>query len=147
MDSLCVDTLQVGLVASDGELEAAADVLLQLRSFLTRGQILIRIRQQMSAGYQLAIATRNNRVIAVAGFVVVRKLAWGKHIYVDDLVTSADCRSGGAGKALIDWLKAFGREQGCEQLHLDSGVERFAAHRFYLREGFAITSHHFALSL
>jgi len=32
------------------------------------------------------------------------------------------------------------------QLHLDSGVQRYMAHKFYLREGFIIASHHFSIS-
>jgi hypothetical protein len=32
-------------------------------------------------------------------------------------------------------------------LHLDSGVQRFAAHRFYLARRMDITCHHFALKL
>ena len=32
-------------------------------------------------------------------------------------------------------------------LDLDSGVQRFPAHRFYLGQGMAITAHHFALDV
>jgi hypothetical protein len=46
---------------------------------------------------------------------------------------------------MIEWLKAHARELGCRQLHLDSGVQRFGAHRFYLRHGFNIASHHFSI--
>ncbi|WP_237067646.1 hypothetical protein [Microbulbifer guangxiensis] len=38
-------------------------------------------------------------------------------------------------------MKAHGREQSCEQLRLNSGVQRSGAYRFYLREGFDINSH------
>jgi hypothetical protein len=41
-------------------------------------------------------------------------------------------------------LLAHGGEPGCGELHLDSGVQRFGAHRVYLKNGFDITSHHFA---
>ncbi len=40
---------------------------------------------------------------------------------------------------MISWLKSHARQLGCNQLHLDSGVQRFSAHRFYLREGFIRT--------
>ena len=80
----------------------------------------------------------------IAGFVVGEKLAWGKHIYIDDLVTSADHRSTGVGKVLMEWFRTYAKDNGCTQIHLDSGVQRFAAHRFYLREGFDIASHHFS---
>jgi GNAT superfamily N-acetyltransferase len=71
--------------------------------------------------------------------------AWGKHMYVDDLVTAERHRSTGAGARMMDWLKSYARAHGCRQLHLDSGVQRFGAHRFYLREGFNIGSHHFSI--
>ncbi|MGX1791676.1 hypothetical protein ACWIDW_01820 [Microbacterium sp. NPDC055312] len=32
----------------------------------------------------------------------------------------------------------------CRQLDLDSGVQRFDAHRFYLRERMNIDAHHFS---
>ena len=44
-------------------------------------------------------------VLAVAGFTVGEKLAWGKHIYIDDLVTNESHRSIGVGSFLISWFK------------------------------------------
>ena len=48
---------------------------------------------------------------------------------------------------MLDWLKAYAKELGCQQLHLDSGVQRFATHRFYLKQRMDITCHHFAVEL
>ncbi|MCK7595972.1 GNAT family N-acetyltransferase [Microbulbifer sp. CAU 1566] len=132
------------LLTTNAELEAAAKVLLQLRPQYDLESILAQIHKQQALGYLLAGVTEHQHMLCVAGFVVSEKLAWGKHIYVDDLVTCEAHRSKGAGRLLIQWLKQYGKEIGCGQLHLDSGVQRFSAHRFYLREGFDITSHHFA---
>ncbi len=66
---------------------------------------------------------------------------------VDDLVTDAAARSHGYGAALFDWLVAEARRLDCRQLSLDSGVQRFDAHRFYLRKRMSITAHHFTLKL
>ena len=66
-------------------------------------------------------------------------------MYIEDLVTDSERRSSGLGRVMMDWLKCHARESGCEQIHLDSGVQRFPAHRFYLREGFNIASHHFSI--
>ena len=55
-------------------------------------------------------------------------------------------RSQVAGKAMIDWLKHYAREQGCRELHLDSGMHRIDAHRFYDREGFDRSSLHFSIT-
>jgi len=137
--------VNVKIAKSDAELEKITGVLLQLRAAFNPVTLVAQIRQQMSAGYQVAYVEADGEVLCVAGFVVGTKLAWGKHIYVDDLVTAETHRSLGAGATMISWLKAHARELGCTQLHLDSGVQRFGAHRFYLREGFNISSHHFAI--
>ena len=66
-------------------------------------------------------------------------------MYIEDLVTDSERRSSGLGRVMMDWLKGHAREHGCAQVHLDSGIQRFPAHRFYLREGFNIASHHFSI--
>jgi GNAT superfamily N-acetyltransferase len=138
--------MNVRIAESDAELEKVAGVLLELRSTFDREGLIAQVKQQRHAGYQLAYVESDGEVLCVAGFVVSTKLAWGKHIYVDDLVTADRHRSKGAGAKMIGWLKSYGLRLGCNQLHLDSGVQRFAAHRFYLREGFNIGSHHFSIT-
>ena len=68
-------------------------------------------------------------------------------MYVDDLVADESSRSQGHGGALFDWLVRHAKESACSQLHLDSGVQRFSAHRFYLAKRMQIVCHHFSLEL
>ncbi len=138
-------TMTIRLAEADAELEAIAPVMRELRPAFDVAGLVAQMRAQMNEGYRLAYLTHGERVLCVAGFVIGTKLAWGRHVYVDDLVTAADSRSQGAGAAMLDWLRRHARENGCVQLHLDSGVQRFAAHRFYLRHGFDISSHHFSI--
>lgn len=137
--------MKVRLASTEEDLLQAAKVLLQLRPQYDLPAILAQISKQQEAGYQLAIVEHNNTVICAAGFVITEKLAWGKYLYVDDLVSDEHSRSLGAGKEIITWLKHFAREQGCRELHLDSGMQRKDAHRFYDREGFDRTGYHFAV--
>jgi hypothetical protein len=51
------------------------------------------------------------------------------------------------GAALLRELERRTVEAWCTTIELDSGVQRFDAHRFYLRERFSITSHHFGKPL
>ena len=138
--------MQVKLATDEKELKRVAPVMLELRDHFDTKSLLARIRLQQQDGYRIAFVEEDGEVLAVAGFVITHKLAWHKHLYVDDLVTAAAHRSRGAGRCLLEWLKQHAIDNGCEQLHLDSGVLRFRAHRFYLREGFDINSHHFAIS-
>jgi GNAT superfamily N-acetyltransferase len=119
----------------------------QLRTQLDEAAFLERVQRQRMSGYRLAAGRVNGRVAAVAGFVLGEKLAWGRHLYVDDLVTDAGARSLGVGRAMLDWLKRFAVEAGCASLHLDSGIQRADAHRFYEREALLRTSAHFAIDL
>jgi hypothetical protein len=63
------------------------------------------------------------------------------------LVSDRKYRQSGAGTVLFEWLVDYAKYNQCQQLHLDSGVQRHQAHRFYVRRGMDISSHHFVLSL
>ena len=136
--------MPVRLAETDADIAACFPVLAQLRPHLEAADFVPRVRRQAEQGYRLAAQDRDGRILAVAGFRVVENLAWGRNLYVDDLVTDAAARSTGCGQELFDWLVRHAVESGCGQLHLDSGVQRFDAHRFYLRNRMNITSHHFA---
>ena len=137
--------MEIGIARGASELEVVASLMLQLRSGYDLRGMVSQIEAQLERGYTVAYAEEDGRAICAAGFVIETRLAWGKHMYVEDLVTDSERRSSGLGRVMMDWLKSHAREHECEQIHLDSGVQRFPAHRFYLREGFNIASHHFSI--
>jgi GNAT superfamily N-acetyltransferase len=140
----------VTIAADAAAVQACWPVMRQLRPKLDAAGFLVQVqRQQASCGYRLACASAagSTQVLGCAGFRITEFLAWGRTLYVDDLVTDEAHRSQGVGAVLLDWLVSEARQAGCAQFHLDSGVQRFGAHRFYLTHGMDITSHHFALEL
>jgi GNAT superfamily N-acetyltransferase len=138
----------IEIAASDEQILATYDVMSQLRPHIPVSDYVRIVRmQQAESGYQLAALKEGGRVISVGGFRISHSLAMGKYLYVDDLVTDERRRSQGAGKAMFDWLVMHARDEQCRVLHLDSGVQRHHAHRFYLRERMDIVSYHFRLIL
>jgi GNAT superfamily N-acetyltransferase len=137
----------VRLARSAAEIDRCFPVVVQLRTHLTPETFRERVERQLPDGYRLAYVDVGEEVAAVAGFRISESLAWGRYLYVDDLVTDSIRRSEGHGKRLLDWLVDHARAEGCDELHLDSGVQRFAAHRFYLSQRMEISSHHFRLDL
>jgi GNAT superfamily N-acetyltransferase len=138
---------KISLAVEDDEIQSCYPVMAELRPHVAPGEFVGRVRRQMEiAGYGLAYLT-DGEVKAVAGFRVSECLAWGKFMYVDDLVSKEGERSKGYGGELFDWLVGHARERGCDQFHLDSGVHRFAAHRFYLTKRMFIEAHHFGFKL
>ena len=139
---------RIKIAESSEEILRCFPTIYDLRPHLTADDFVKRVRRQQSdARYKLVYLDDEDDVQAVAGFRVSECLAWGKFLYVDDLVTKQGRRSKGYGKALFDWLVKRAREERCDELHLDSGVQRFGAHRFYLLNRMEITCHHFAVKL
>ncbi len=120
-------------------------VMRQLRPHLDLdAYVTIVARMRSVEGFRLAAASVEGRIGAVAGFRVIEMLYSGRVLQVDDLVTDEASRSLGLGTAMLDWLTDEARRQDCGQIHLDSGVHRLDAHRFYEREGFQKLAWHFA---
>jgi predicted N-acetyltransferase YhbS len=138
---------QIHLVTDPDHIKRCAAVLRELRTVLTEDQIIDRVQHQMTDGYRLVCVESAGSVASVAGYRILRNLAYGKFLYVDDLVTRADQKRTGHAGQLIEWLCEHARDQGCSFLVLDSGVQRFEAHRFYLAHQMDITAHHFARKL
>jgi GNAT superfamily N-acetyltransferase len=138
---------EVREATTEEEVATTYPVMRQLRPHLDANAYAATVRGMRESGYRVAYAVEAGGVKAVAGFRVLKFLAHGRFLYVDDLVTDEAARSGGYGKLLLDWLEGEARERGCTQLQLDSGVWRAEAHRFYFRENMSISSFHFAKTL
>lgn len=128
---------------SEEEIERCFPVMAELRTQLQCGSFVALINQLFSEGYRLAYLEDQGRVVTVAGYRIATSLFMGKNLYLYDLVTTASARSSGFGKEMMACLREVAREHGCDYLHLDSGTQRLAAHRFYFREGLQISSFHF----
>jgi GNAT superfamily N-acetyltransferase len=122
-------------------------VIKELRPHLELTDFVAQVQRQQQFNYQLVYLQADETIQTVAGFRVSESLAWGKFLYVDDLVSKSGDRSKGYGNQLFNWLVNYAQTENCQQLTLDSGVQRFAAHRFYLHQRMEITSHHFTLKL
>jgi GNAT superfamily N-acetyltransferase len=147
---------QISIATSMQEISDCFPVMSELRPHLSQAEFITQVRrQQEQCHYRLGYLQADESIEAVAGFRLSESLAWGKFLYVDDLVTRSvrvafalrNRRSNGYGSILFNWLLEYARSNGCQQLALDSGVQRFAAHRFYLQQRMEITSHHFTLKL
>jgi GNAT superfamily N-acetyltransferase len=139
--------VEIRIAETDADIDACWPVMVQLRPQARRDDFVAQVRRQARTGFRLACLVVDGGVRAVAGFRIDEMFHRGRHLYIDDLVTDETGRSRGYGGALFDWCVALAEREGCDGLHLESGVQRFDAHRFYLRKGMRISSHHFALDL
>src|SRR5690349_7584265 len=134
---------EFGLAEDPATIRRCFPVMAELRPHLTEASFLERVlRQREQAGYQLAFLAQVGMVRSLAGFRITEFLAWGRTLYVDDLVTRSESQGQSFGSRLFDWLIARAREARSDQVHLDSGVQPHGAHHFYLHKKMDITAHH-----
>ena len=136
--------MNIQIAKTEAEIAACYPVMSELRQPLVEVEFLPRVRGLEKMGYHLAYVQQPDKVVAVAGFWLRENLAWGRFMYVDDLVTLSSHRSQGIGSRMLGWLRAYAIKESCRQLHLDSGTQRKGAHRFYEREGMTLFGYHFA---
>ena len=131
----------------DSRLSDLFRVLVQLRTHLDERMFRGIYQAGHAEGLRFSGVFEDSRCVSVAGWRIVNTTFAIRKLSVDDLVTDAASRSKGYGHALITYLVRVAREADCTLLDLDSGVQRFEAHRFYLREGMHIAAHHLDLPL
>lgn len=137
----------VDLPAEHPGWQSALPVLQELRGALTAELLAQVLAEGEPQGLRFLAAFRDGGCVGLAGWRLIANTSATRKLHVDDLVTTAAGRSEGVGAALLQELERRARAAGCTLLDLDSGVQRHAAHRFYLRERFDIDAHHFAKQL
>lgn len=139
---------KIQLATDDQQICACYKIMHQLRPHIASERAFVaQVQRQMQEGYHLAYVQDEGQIKALAGFRFLEFLAWGKVIYIDDLVSDAVTRKNGYGSKILKWVINEAKKAKCDQVHLDSGPQRHDAHRFYLNHGFKIIAHHFALDL
>jgi GNAT superfamily N-acetyltransferase len=131
-----------GRLRDERWLLAAEAVHRQLRPQLP-SDYAAKMARVFAGGGRMLIAKSGEQVFGVAVWRATENTFSGRYLYVDDLVTDADTRSRGVGKALLARCEAIARELSCADLVLDSGVQREQAHKFYFREGLTISAFNF----
>ncbi|HTZ43553.1 MAG TPA: GNAT family N-acetyltransferase [Jatrophihabitans sp.] len=106
-----------------------------------------RWRQQHAEGYRIHYVEHGGEVAGVFGHRLMSTMIWGRVLYLDDLFVGESWRGTGLGRHLLDTIERLARAAGCASVQLDTGFQRFAAHRSYLRNGYQLSCHHLTLSL
>ena len=144
-----MSNFEIKEATTDTDITRVYPVMRELRPHIKGAdEFLERVRRQQSgSGWRLIYVEDNNVPVAAAGFRISEWLAWGRALYVDDLICLESHRGQGFAEALIVWMEELARNEGCGEFHLDSGTHRLGAHRFYHRLKLGIASFHFQKKL
>ncbi|WP_113929239.1 GNAT family N-acetyltransferase [Bacillus sp. P14.5] len=116
---------------SDYEWEQVYDLLVELRTDLQKGTFNKLLKDMRAEGYRVFGLYDAEELVSLAGVIIRTNFYAGRHVFIYDLVTRSTARSKGYGRKLLEFIEAWGEEQGCVTAGLDSGMQRKDAHRFY----------------
>jgi GNAT superfamily N-acetyltransferase len=135
----------VRIAREESEVRRCWKAYKELRPHLrSEDELVERWRVQARECFQIAYIAEGDTVSAAAGYRFLNTLAWGKILYIDDLVAIAARHKTGLGTTLLQYLQEEARRVGCDAVHLDTGYQRHLAHLAYLRNGFRLNCHHLA---
>ncbi|NGX39884.1 MAG: hypothetical protein KR126chlam1_01221 [Chlamydiae bacterium] len=130
---------------SDEEIMKCFDILKVLRPHLEKEEFVNLVRTLEKEGYKLIFIADAKGVKSAAGYRITSHLAWGKVLYIDDLITLPEARGTGFGTHLIKWLMGEAKKNSCDGIHLDTGIRHEEAHRLYLNLGMKIDGLHLSM--
>lgn len=139
--------MEIKFAETEEDLKKCLEVIQALRPHLTLDQFLSLIPGMKKESYRLAFIEENGKAISACGFRYMTTFFEGKYIYIDDLSTLPEARGKGCAGALFDFVVEIAKVEGLPAVHLDSGHQRFDAHRLYLNKGMKIVYHHFRLEI
>lgn len=147
MDQIIMTDVDIKAVFTVEQIQSCYKIFRQLRPHFTEEKAFIdQVLRQLDQGYKIASFQEEGIIKAVIGFRFLEFLAWGKVLYIDDLITDSEARKKGYGTRLLKWVMELAKKENCDQIHLDSGPHRHDAHKLYLNNGFKIVCHHFSHS-
>ncbi len=138
----------INLAITDQEILLCFPVYKELRPHLIdEKKFVMQVKNQQKAGFALNYIEESEMVTACVGYRFLDTLAWGKIIYVDDLITKEHVRGRGYANLLLEYIDEQAKKLSCNEIHLDTGYQRYDAHRLYLKNGFKLICHHLSKSL
>ncbi len=129
-------TKRIFVVQTKADLDRCYPVVNELRPHLSFNEY-IAIYEEAHAhdGYEIVAIEVSDQIVAVMGYRFLSDFVRGKHVYIDDLVSTEKFRSQGFGAELLTFAESVAKETECKNLRLCTGIENERGVNFYERSG------------
>lgn len=118
------------------ELENCYSVMKELRPNLVKEDFYsIYDISKVRDNYEIVAIEIDEKIVALMGYRFLYDYVRGKHLYIDDLVSTQLARGKGLGAELLKHAEKVARDAGCKVLRLCTGVENEDGVRFYKNNG------------
>ena len=114
------------------DLERFYPIMKELRPHLTfEDYISIYDEAHTSDGYEIVAIEQHGEVQAVMGYRFLSDYVRGRHLYIDDLISTEKSRSKGFGTELLNYAEEVAKQNGLKVLRLCTGIENERGVKFY----------------
>ncbi len=126
------------IASSENDLKRCFTVIQELRPHLDVETFLKYCAEANNQDqYQILVAEDDGKIMAAMGYRFLTDLVRGRHVYIDDLVTTAEARSQGLGSLLLKKAEEIAVNGNCKSLRLCTGLDNAGGIQFYEREGWS----------
>lgn len=127
------------------DLERCFPVMKELRPHLNEQEYLEIYRHAHAMdGYEIVAMEQKGQIVALMGYRILYDFVRGRHLYIDDLVSTATLRSKGLGAELLKYAESISRDLGCKTMRLCAVLENEKGIRFYERNNWAKRAYAFS---
>jgi GNAT superfamily N-acetyltransferase len=134
--------VEIKLIEPSG-LSSIIPLVRQLNPSLTEAVLLARLEDMVRQSYHCVGLFLDGQLIAISGFWIITKFYVGRHIEPDNVFVMPEYRRQGYGQALVDWVYAYGREQGCIASELNCYLGNADGNGFWEQQGFTKIGYHY----
>lgn len=129
---------KIFIAKTNEELESCLNLMKELRPHLSLEDYLsIYEHAHKNDGYEIVAIEEDNTVLALMGYRFLYDYVRGKHVYIDDLVSTEKARSMGLGAELLKYAEKVASENECNVLRLCTGIDNDRGVKFYEKNGWS----------
>lgn len=131
------------------EIEASYIVMKELRTGLSLEEYKAKVRECQEHGdYRVFAWEIGKELVACCGVMTMTTLYYTDCLWIADLVVLSERRGQGIGNKLLSAVESWAKTNNYQEVALSSGIQRKAAHRFYLEKGnYELVSYQFQKKL
>jgi len=106
-----------------------------------------RFQEMLTQNYECFGVFLKDEIIGVFGLWFMTRHYAGKSCEPDHVYIKSEYQNRGFGKEIFEFIFNYSREKGCETSELNSYVQNFRSHKFYMNHGYIIKGYHFLKKL
>lgn len=106
-----------------------------------------RLLEMFEQNYECFGIYKSGELVGVFGLWFMTRHYAGRTCEVDHIYIDENLQGSGVGTQLFQFIEQYAVKKQCETIELNSYVENFRSHKFYMNLGFVIRGYHFLKKL